>query len=294
MTTAAPAPAPASAAPLPYVAGPDCADRPYRAAPGPCSSGTNAHSHWRLHDCVEDEPYHGGYVHRTCGQCHDQAVNQPYLQRVHRALYDPAFPGNDPFTPPAPGAHNGWPWSPNTIGKWKGFLTRLCRSCEQIEQAKLHERITNPRGTFVIRDEIQPTPEMANWPRNTCTCKHFLGRSGPPPGIGGLADDRWCNRHRRLKLMRLVRARNRNDRWLRTLARDALGGACLANKQRLRTRSSAKLKAFRACRCGADPDTSVHPAAPGVAQGGAEVWMCMACTGLIHLVDPATPWSRYQ
>ena len=111
----------AAVAALPYTPGTDCDDRVFQVAPGPCSADTNAHSHWHKDDCEEDDPYHNGIVHEVCGACNNNTDSQPWAQDGHRDIYDPALPGNSPFTPPA------WPWPAGTAGSWTGFLTRLCK-----------------------------------------------------------------------------------------------------------------------------------------------------------------------
>lgn len=50
------------------------------------------------------------------------------------------------------------------------------------------------------------------FPRNTCICPSYLGRIGPQPGFGGLADDRWCSDSRRMVWDEIVEMRNQNGK----------------------------------------------------------------------------------
>ncbi|UJO13854.1 hypothetical protein CLAFUW4_03715 [Fulvia fulva] len=296
-------PAPAAAAPptpaaLPFTTGPDCHDRAYQTnRTTPCSDRPG-HSHWRKHYCTHINTYHDRN-YRVCGACSDNTDAQPWAQQGHIDIMQIGFPGNNPFTPPAPGAAGGFPWPAGTKGTWTGFLTRLCKQCECLEQQKLWEFVNQTPGQYYRNWRRNNTPTYADWrepgdfPRNKCTCLFKLGTTGPAPGLGGLEDPRMCIRHRMRRWNNIIANRDRNDRWLRSIAIDKnTQELCTASPRRLSSRDCKSTQAYRACRCGSEVETPIQPAS--AVAGGAEVWQCMGCENLVHVVDPGGPSSQYQ
>lgn len=161
------------------------------------------------------------------------------------------------------------PWNINTqvpmVGPWRGFLTRLCRTCEHREQQKVYEFINNPGSALSVANQNahrttksavgapaeQPrTGWSPQWPMKSCTCASFLARTGPLPGAGGIFDDRWCWTHRAIAMDPLLARRDANDLWLRTTARDSQGRLCMASRKTMNKRNTVNVACFRACRCG--------------------------------------------
>lgn len=256
-------------------AGPHCQDKGFHPPPphGPCSADTNVHAHWHEHPCAIGVQCGG--LRGVCGACHNDTVSRPWANTTRLAI------GRINPPPQPPG---GWP--AGAPAAWTGFLTRLCKACEGAEQAKYHFYLNN-QGT-VTTMAARPAPALfaqMNWPVITCTCDWQLGRIGPVPALGPALDPRWCYDDVRARRDDLIQTRNLVDAWLRTAARDVNGRTCHVSGHRLNSRLSRRRASYRACRCGAEVDTTI---------ANAEVWMCMACQGLWHVALPGTPISRYQ
>ena len=158
--------------------------------------------------------------------------------------------------------------------RWQGFLTRLCRTCEQAEQLLILIR-TNQYANGRIRAPYPPAAErekMDDYPRNTCKCKHKI--------IG----DPYCWTHQRDKWNyereRMKGIREENRLWLANCAimpynpifPNRARRLCTANESRVERRGLNHT--YLACRCGEEVVATV---------ARAEVFMCMVCAGIVEV-----------
>lgn len=96
-----------------------------------------------------------------------------------------------------------------------GFLTRVCRACED---SILHEIHLRTRGAAIHNGSETDDWEVV--PGIFCTCKVKLGLVAPPapamPGAGIPVPARriMCHQHRRELWNKLVDRRDTNDKWL--------------------------------------------------------------------------------
>lgn len=170
------------------------------------------------------------------------------------------------------------------------FLAPMCRQCEQREQLFSQQFLPDaslPAGHPHIGNAATVLPanvvDMADFPRNTCICLSDLERHEHPPGPTRLCRDhlvqRW-NGNRDLLVD--------NVRFAKTFLEDItlhLGNTRRASRATKNargwdmTRNPPRLVGPRfACRCGQDP----------VPHGTSEAYLCLACEGIVHVVDLAT------
>ena len=257
-----------------------CADRANQfGLAGNCSDATSvpADPHWTRRDCRlgAASPHHGAHFD-VCGVCHNNTQAQAWVGVPGGAAN--AHGQITTLTPPqqAPGA--AWP---NPLPNWNGFRTRLCRTCEEVEQAKCHYYITNPADPNTTVAHPPNMAEMVQWPIDRCTCLYYLnGVQGPPDH-----PIRYCRLDHADVWTDLEQTRNHNAEWLLNTSIDKKGQLCMASDRTKRTRRSVRNSSYRACRCGRTVDLNGR---------NPEVLLCMACQGLVHVVLPGTLGSRSQ
>ena len=229
-------------------------------------------------NCAQNLPEHPpGFT--VCGNCQEATQDLRWYKLAKAKIVKP---------PP-----NNKPWGRRETKRWRGFLTRMCRTCELREQYLIRDREGHPGHAPATHPPAIQQAQMRDYPRVTCTCLWML------------QSPRRCRQHYRLHWTalkpQLEQDRNTNAEWLRTTTlHPGTGMLWTANQAREDDRYYLRnRRMLRACRCGRE-----------VTQREPEVYQCMACEGIVQvtamsdayrtahppaglqLVNSATPGAR--
>ncbi|USW49505.1 hypothetical protein Slin15195_G028240 [Septoria linicola] len=230
--------------------------------------------------------------------------------------------GPQAISPPA-----NWPAGPQSTGPppapppWPGFLTAVCKDCEEEilhvvwyrgASASMRFRNVNYPPTPGTAAQLLIPPAHSNrsprFPMAECTCLHAVGAmwgpplagtglvaaslAGPPvhanpsgPGAGPTRNDVTCLEHRQQIWDSLEATRARNDQWLRKIALDRSSGR-LGWASRAVLNKRDQHGTYRACRCGKE----LRPRTSGAglpAPNPPLAYVCMACEGYVLSFNPA-------
>lgn len=213
-----------------------------------CSNNTNNppcvalpfRDRWILKDCQMNDQLHGPHF-QVCGYCRDHIKYERWMQRALTRIGD--YPPD------------------NETADYPGFLTRMCRLCQEREQLLVRGR-WGAAGGLVLPPMPANTNEMNDFPTNTCTCKWHLRR-----GV-------FCLEHRKSIVQQAMEALTATRNVTLAFLQDsALNQATGVTHRTLRERRVGREDAclYRACRCGRDP----------VPMAQATVFQCMACEGVV-------------
>ena len=96
-----------------------------------------------------------GALFTVCGYCADCTKTHPWHKQAIARMTKP---------PPAVAVYE--------TKKWRGFWTRMCNVCEDRENRLYRQR--RPVGGLIAPPAPPAAALMANYPRNTCTCRKTL------------------------------------------------------------------------------------------------------------------------